>query len=282
MIIIDYSQFAIASVLANLKFEKELNEDMVRHILLNSIREKRSKFTAEYGELVFAVDSGNPWRKRYFPHYKANRKKSRDASDLDWTEIYRIINLITEELKTTFPYKFVKVENTEGDDIIGTLCANYHDEPILILSSDKDFKQLQKYPTVKQYDPFKDKWLKTDSPDKFLMEHIIRGDSGDGVPNFLSGDRFLIDGIRQKSVRQVKVDEWLKFSEDEFLRNIEPEEAKNYLRNKQMIDLSQIPSDITEKIIEEFSKPAIGQRSKILNYFIKHRMKLLMECLHEF
>jgi 5'-3' exonuclease len=281
MIIVDYSQFAIASVLSQLKFEKELSEDLVRHILLNSIRDKRAKFHSKYGELVFAMDSGNPWRKDHFPEYKANRKKARDSSDLDWKEIYRILDDINTEFIETLPYKFIKVPHAEGDDIIATLCK-ISDEPTLILSSDKDFLQMQKLPNIKQYDPFRDRWLKTDDPSKFLMEHIIRGDSGDGVPNYLSGNRFLVDGIKQKSIMQKKLDVWLTMSEDEFLRNIEKDQKANYLRNKKMIDLDQIPDDIHDQIVAQFAEPPKGSRSKIMNYFIKNRMKILMEYLQDF
>lgn len=283
MIILDTSQFVIGSVMSSLKINKDvIDEGLIRHIFLNSIRENRIKFYQEYGELVFAVDSGNPWRKDIFEHYKANRKKARAASDIDWNDVYRVIDKIIDEVRTTFPYRVVKVPRAEGDDIIATLCIEYRDEAKLILSSDKDFIQLQKYPHVFQFDAMRKRWLKDKSPDKFLREHIIRGDSSDGVPNFLSGDRCLVDGVKQKSIMTEKVNGWLKMSEDEFYRNLTEDQKSHWHRNKSMIDLTQIPVDIREAILQEYDKPVVGHRSKILTYFIRNRMKLMTNCLSDF
>lgn len=282
MILIDYSQFAITSVIANSKHD-DVSEEMLRHLILNQIRANRAKFSREYGELVFAIDDRSQWRKRYFKEYKANRRKSRSDSDLDWKEIYRIMDLLIEEFRATFPYKFIRVEGAEGDDVIGTLARHITTEKILILSSDKDFKQLQKNTNVKQYDPFHSKWIREASPELYLREHIIRGDDGDGVPNFLSPDDvFVTPDKRQKSIMSKKVVEWLAVSEDEFYRSITEEQQSNYTRNKMMIDLGKTPDDIQSAILEEFNKPVEGHRSKIMGYFIKHRMKMLMKCLTDF
>ena len=283
-ILIDGSQFLISSLMSQIKFQKDVSEDMIRHILLNSIRMNRVKFVKEYGEVVICMDSRDHWRKDIYEHYKANRKKHREASELDWKEIFRIFNLIQEELIEVFPYKFVRVPRCEGDDIIATICRfTTPDENVLILSSDKDFKQLHKYANVKQYDPTRKQWVKENNPELYLREHIIRGDSGDGVPNMLSDDDVLItDGKRQKPVTEKALKAWLSVSEDEFYNNLPSDQQSHYMRNKMLIDLSKIPDEIEESIIEEYRKPVKGHRSKIMNYFIKNRMKMLMECLGDF
>jgi hypothetical protein len=282
MIIVDTSQFAIGAVMSVVKSNKTLDENLVRHFFLNKIRENRVKFHREYGELVFAIDSKNTWRKDSFEYYKANRKKSRSDSDIDWGAVYEILDRLIVDLNTVFPYKVVKVPKTEGDDIIATLCIEYPDEKKLILSSDKDFIQLQKFPNVFQYDAVRSRWLKDKNPDMFLREHIIRGDDGDGIPNFLSPDNVFVSDGRQKSITQKKLDVWLSMSEDEFCRNLTEDQKSNWSRNRMLIDLPQIPAGIKTDILDEFKKPAGGHRSKILTYFIKHRMKLMTNCLSDF
>lgn len=283
-ILIDGSQFLVSSLMSQIKFAKDVNEELVRHILLNSIRQNRVKFVKEYGEVVFCMDSKDHWRKDIFKYYKANRKKNRDASSLDWKEIFRIFSVIQTELAEIFPYKFVKVPRCEGDDVIATICKfSNSNEKILILSSDKDFRQLHKYPNVKQYDPIKKQWVKESDPELYLREHIIRGDSGDGVPNMLSADDVLVtEGKRQKPVTEKSIKDWLSVSEDEFYNNLTEDQKINYTRNKLLIDLNKIPEDFEEQIIEEYRKPIKGHRTKILNYFIKNRMKALTECLGDF
>lgn len=282
MILVDTSQFAIGAVMTVAKSNKTLDENLIRHFFLNKIRENRTKFHSKYGELVFAVDSRDTWRKDLFKYYKANRKKSRSNSDIDWSVVYEILDRLIEDLKTVFPYKVVKVPKTEGDDIIAILCMAYRDEKNLILSSDKDFIQLQKFPNVFQYDVVRVRWLKNKNPDMFLREHVMRGDSGDGIPNFLSPDNIFVSDGRQKSITQKKLDGWLSMPDDEFYRNMSEDQKSHWSRNRMLIDLTQIPDTIKNDIIEEFNKPAGGHRSKILTYFIKHRMKLMTSCLSDF
>jgi hypothetical protein len=249
---------------------------MVRHIFLNSIRQNRKKFNNKYGEMVLCVDSREHWRKDVFPYYKSNRKKAREASTFDWKEAFLVMDTIKSEMVEVFPYKFISVAGGEGDDIIATLVKHNQKEKNIILSSDKDFIQLQKYPNVVQFDVRRNKWIK----DK---EHTIRGDSSDGVPNMLSVDDALHNPLKkQKSIFKKDLDVWLVGPEDTFYNNLTEDQQSNYNRNKMLIDLDRIPDDITEKILLEFGKVPVGARSKIMGYFIKHRLRNLMECLQEF
>lgn len=282
MILIDSSQFFIGALMSQSKMGK-LDENLVRHIFLNSLRQNRTKFYGTYGELVLCIDSKEHWRKGVFPYYKANRKKAREASAFDWKEAFKVIDVIKQEIVEVFPYKFVSVDGAEGDDIIATLIKTQNREKNLILSSDKDFIQLHKYPNVSQYDMMRSKWIKDKNPELFLREHIIRGDASDGVPNMLSADDVLATaGKKQKSIFQKNIDNWLAQPEDVFYNNLSEFEQSNYSRNKMLIDLDHIPEHITEKILEEFRKEPTGNRSKILNYFIKHKLRELTKCLGDF
>jgi hypothetical protein len=282
VVIIDLNQVAISNLMVQLSKSggTDPNEGMLRHMMLNTIRAIKSKFGRKYGEIVIACDARHSWRKTVFPYYKANRKKNRDASDLDWNVIFQIIDRIKLEIRENFPYRVIDIDEAEADDVIGTLAHTYNAvEPIMIISGDKDFIQLQKYPNVKQYDPVRDRYPTHDNPLQFLKEHIIRGDSGDGIPNYLSADNCLVVGERQKSIRQVKLDDWLKQSPEEFC----DENTKlNYQRNELLIDLIHTPTDIKNSILDRYHSEAGKNKSKLFNYFVKNKLVVLLESINDF
>jgi len=280
MIIMDLSQVMIATLMVQLgnHTNAELDENILRHMILNSIRANKVKFQKEFGELVIAADDRKFWRRDFFPYYKANRKKSRDASELNWTVIFESLHRIRDELKEYFPYKVLQIEGAEADDVIATLVKHTRGENILILSGDKDFQQLQKYSNVKQYSPPMKKWITCRDPIAYLKEHTIRGDVGDGVPNFLSADDVLVTGTRQKSIVAKKLDVWLKQEPEQFCT---PDMLRNYRRNQVLVDFSCIPESIETVILEEFNKPA-NNKSQLFNYFIKFKLKNLLEDVNDF
>ena len=282
-ILMDLNQVMIANLMAQIGNHQnaEVDENMLRHMILNTIRFNRKKFKDEFGELIICADAHGYWRKNAFPYYKANRKKDRDKSELDWNAIFASLNKIREELKEVFPYKVIRVDHAEADDSIGTIIRHVGQdmaigEQYLILSGDKDYRQLHGFANVKQYDPVQKKWVEEKDPAGYLHEHIIRGDKGDGIPNVLSPDNCLVMDIRQKSITAKKLDE-LKD-----INKMTGEVARNYARNKTLIDLSQVPATIQAQIIQEFEAPNPKDRSQLLNFFIKNKLKLLTEYLGDF
>ena len=277
MILLDYSQIVIANVMMN---KKSMSEDFVRHAILNTIRMYHHKFNEEYGDLVVCCDATNNWRKEAFKYYKGQRKTTRDKSDFDWSELFRLLHMVREEIAENFPYKVVYIDKAEADDIIATLILNKDkEEPVLILSSDKDFIQLQKYKNVNQYSPLKKNFLDTDNPENFLREHILRGDVSDGVPNFLSSDDTFVTDKRQTPLSKKKVSVWSELEPDVFCQG---EQLRNYRRNEMLIDLTKIPEWLQDKIVIEYDRqPEVG-RTKLFNYFVKHKLKNLMEHINEF
>lgn len=276
MIILDLNNVLFSAVLKDLNKTSEINMDLFRHIALNSIRALNAKFRAQYGEMVFAVDSFNYWRKSQFPYYKASRKKAREKSELNWNRIFECLDSIKKDLQEVFPYKYIRVDTAEADDIIAVACK-YTSTKVLIISTDKDYLQLQTNNLVKQYDPVKMTMVKTDDPKSYLLEHIIRGDSNDGVPNIASPDNCFVIGQRQNRITSKMLDTY---------KNIEnqPEHSlyRNYMRNKMLIDLTQIPSEIEQQIIFELNKENTKNRSKIFNYLVKNRMSNLLENINDF
>jgi hypothetical protein len=283
MIIMDLSQVMISNLMIQLgnHTNADIEEDLLRHMVLNSVRAYNVKFKNEFGEMIIACDAGNNWRRQIFPYYKANRRKNREKSEINWTSVFESLNKVRDELKDYFPYRVLRVDGAEADDIIGTLAQTYGNtnEKILILSGDKDFVQLQAYMNVQQFDPVQKKWRKTNDVDKFMKEHIIRGDAGDGVPNFLSADDTFVVGARQKPISQKKLDQWLDADPKEFC---DEKMLRGYLRNQQLVDLNFIPPDIKKEVLVQYEQQAGKGRDKLFNYFIEHRLKLLLESVNEF
>ena len=274
------NQISVASVMMHLHMSKRTTPDnnMVRHMILNSLRMYRTRFSSEFGELVLCYDSKHYWRRDYFPQYKANRKRDRKKSAQDWDAIFECLNTIKEEIETNMPYKFLEIYGAEADDIIATICTEY-DEEIMILSGDKDFIQLQRFPNVKQYSPITKKMVNGLNPDGYLREHILKGDMSDGIPNVLSPDHTFTDGLRQHPLTKKKIASILETIPFDSL----PEETKrNYQRNKKLIDLTSAPPELSDEILKTYRSSPYGDRSKLLNYFIQKRLRTLTESIGEF
>lgn len=284
-ILVDFNQVMLASFFANAGGHNvEIDENMIRHMFLNSLRANRKKFTEEWGEIVICCDSKNVWRKDIFPYYKANRKKSRSESDIDWNELFTVVHKIRDEIDESFPYKVVNVDRVEADDIIATIVhdngttLNTGGEKYLILSGDKDYIQLHSYANVGQYDPVRKRWIRNDDPDKYLKEHILKGDAGDGVPNVLSADNCLAIGERQRPMTSKRLYALLEGGE----KNMTEEVLSGYHRNKMMIDLNEIPQNYKDEILEVYNKDKGIGREGLFNFFIKHKLKHLLTDIQDF
>ena len=283
MILVDLNQVMISNLMVQIGGNKnvDLDENLFRHMILNSLRAARKKFNGSFGELVICCDDKNFWRRQRFEYYKANRKKYREQSDIDWSNVFNILNKVRDEIDTFFPYKVIRVSTAEADDVIATLVKLNHDEATLILSGDKDFIQLHKYPKIKQYDPVHKRWIKDKDPSRYLIEHIARGDRGDGIPNYISSDTCFVNGTRQKPLRAKYLSK-LEGTVDQVENSFEDEEEKRgWIRNRLLIDLEYIPEDIQQQVVDKYNVPDKG-RDKMFNYFVKFKLKHLMEDISEF
>jgi len=276
MILIDFTQTIIAGLMVQLKLnDGELSESKLRPMIINSIRNYQRKYAGDYGEIVLCTDAANPWRREFFPNYKANRKKLRDEDDKDWGVIFNTLQVIKDELRDNFPYRYMYVERCEADDIIAVL-SKHIKEDILIISGDKDFQQLQSLDNVIQWSPNLNKEVVCQDPSLFLKEHILTGDKSDGIPNILSSDDCMVEGIRQTPLRKPIKDKYLRISienDDKYYRN--------YLRNQTLIDFDFIPKDIEDSIISEFANtnPVKG---KVFDYLRTHRLNELLDNVGDF
>jgi len=283
MILVDLNQVLISNYMAQTRGQKAPNIDMFRHMVLNSIRGYNLKFKEEYGTQILCADSANPWRRDYFPNYKYQRKQVRletqESSD-KWDDLFDIITEVKHEIAENFPYMVLSVDNAEADDIIAILCREAHNnkEKVMIVSGDKDFIQLHKYDEVNQYSPIQKKFIKDEDPKKYLHEQIIKGDRSDGVPNILSDDNVFVTGEKQQPIHKKRLQEWAE------LDNIPLGSITrlNYQRNKKLIDLEEIPVAIQEDIINTYRSYEVPNSSKLLQYFIDHKLKNLMSNINDF
>jgi hypothetical protein len=282
MIIFDYNQVAISNLMEQIGSSKtQVEEGLVRHMILNTIRTYVKKFKDSYGpEVVIACDNKNYWRRDIFPHYKASRKKTREASGHDWNAIFECLNKVRDELRDHSPYKVITVDTCEADDIIATLVEKYsNNEKVMILSSDKDFAQLQKFSNVEQYSPILKKYIKEPLPAAQLKQLIIRGDKGDGIPNILSADDVFVAGGRQKPITETKIISWMNQSPKEFCNE---EMYRNYIRNEILIDLTKIPQNLQDEILHKYEDTKSKTKQDFMNYMIANRLKNLLEVLDDF
>jgi hypothetical protein len=261
--------------------KREWSEDLIRHMVLNSLRYYKMKFQAKYGELVIACDHKHYWRKDVFQYYKANRRKNRENSDIDWSKVFTSLGKIREELAAFSPYRVLYIDGAEADDVIGVIAKHEHTvERILILSGDKDFVQLQKYPNIDQYAPIQKVFIRSEDPVISLREHIMLGDNGDGIPNFLSADDTFVSGKRQTPIRKDKLARWVKEPKPENF--CDSKMLRGYKRNQQLIDLECIPKNIQQAIVDEWNKPFTSTRKHLLAYFVKFKLVNLLDHIGEF
>lgn len=285
MILIDWSAISIACILGTAK--SELNNfyedkgDLLKHIIFNRLRSYNQKFSHEYGEIVICVDSGKVWRTDFFKNYKCKRKiKKKEDKKIDWNFLLKISDLVLDDIIENFPYKVIKVNKTEADDIIAVLARNYKENTVII-SADKDFKQLLGNERIRQYHPVDDKFIKLEMPAwKFLLEQVIRGDTADSVPNILSDDNVFVEGRRQKNIYESYVGEF----KDRLLADVLSDlEKNNWNRNVKLIDLNAIPKDIQQNIKDEYDNYVVkGNRKTLFDYLMYGKFKILIDCVHEF
>jgi 5'-3' exonuclease len=282
MILVDYNQVAISNLMEQIGSSKTpVDESLVRHMILNTIRTYVKRFKVSHGpEIVIACDNKKYWRREIFPHYKAGRKKAREASGHDWSTIFDCLNKIRDELKVNSPYKVLDVDTAEADDIIAVLALKYSaTQKIMILSSDKDFAQLQKYPNVEQFSPILKKAIKEPFPSAQLKQLIIRGDKSDGIPNILTKDDVFVTGGRQKPITEVKIIGWMNQEPKEFCNE---DMLRNYARNEMLIDLTRIPESLKEAILHTYDEAKGRTKQEFMNYMIANRLKNLLEVIDEF
>ena len=274
MILVDANQIAISHLMVRQKIENGINIDSVRKSIVRVLARIHKQFGPEYGKMILCYDDKNYCRSQVFPYYKKNRKQERETSKYDWDLVFSVLNKIRDEIRRYLPYYVIQVQGAEADDVIAALSRKHHlDDKILILSADKDFIQLQRYQSVKQYDPIRNRWIENEDPVQYLQEHIIRGDRSDGIPNILTCDDAIVNNKAQKKMSREKISALASMQPEDFTNYIR---LRNWKRNSELIDFTKIPTNIVDNIIMTYNKTKVTPTIN-LQYFIDNDIQDLIE-----
>lgn len=299
MIAIDYSGVAIAAITGfkeDLKKDEAHVEDLIRHVVLSTIKGYKKKFSREYGnEIVIAVDSAPYWRKEIFPHYKAGRKKAKEESDIPWKLIYKYMDLILQEIREYFPWKVIAVPGAEADDVMAVMAmyvaidnaktdlldVGNSTEKTLIISSDKDSRQLMTDPNIRVWSPYTQTFAKIETTAKmYLRELILTGDRSDGIANVWSPSDSFVTDTRQKPATQKKMQPLLEAVN--MLDVADEEVKKRIIENTRLISFSFIPKRIKDAIIDAYQVQPSGTKMKIFKYLASKNMKRMLDEVDQF
>ena len=274
MILVDANQIAISHLMVRQKIEDGINIDSIRRSIVRVLARIQKQFGPEYGKMVLCYDDKSYWRSQVFPYYKKNRKQERETSKYDWDMVFSVLNKIRDEIRRNLPYYVIQVQGAEADDVIATLTRRHHlEEKILILSADKDFIQLQRHNSVRQYDPIRNRWIDCEDPISYLQEHIIRGDRSDGIPNILTCDDAIVNGKAQKKMSKEKISALASMDPSDFTNYIR---LRNWKRNSELIDFAKIPRPIVDNIIMTYNKYRVNSSIE-LQYFIDNNIQDLID-----
>jgi 5'-3' exonuclease len=277
MILVDANQIAISHLMVRSKIENGIHIESVRKSIIRVLARIHKKFKGNYGDMILCYDDKNYWRRQVFPYYKQNRKTERENSKYDWDKVFSVLNIIRDEIRDNFPYQVIQVQGAEADDVIASLVKLNDErdvpEPTLILSADKDFIQLHKYDSVRQYDPIRNRWIEHENPVQYLQEHIIKGDRSDGIPNILTCDDAIVTGKPQKKMSRDKITSLASMNPEKFTNYIR---LRNWKRNAELIDFSKIPEEIEVRIIDIFNTTE-PQDSISMKYFIENNIQELID-----
>lgn len=297
-ILIDFSQVVLSSCYAysdelSVKSkDKENAKNIVRHVILNQLRHYNSLYREKFGKLIICCDGKHYWRRELFKHYKEGRKKARAESDLDWKLIFDIIDETITDLKENFMFPLIRVNRAEGDDVIAVLTKHFQSnegkedgffvipQNILIVSSDKDLVQLQKYENVSQISPRNKKVVSEGNPLLYLKEKIIRGDRGDGIPSILNDEDLYVTEGKKTVVMSKKRFEML--FESGYDQCTDDKVKNRWDMNRKLIDFDYIPKDIEKTIVNTYLEPISGNRVKMFNYMLKYNLHELLKVISDF
>lgn len=284
----DMSQISMATAFVEFQ-NSPVTTDLLRHLVLNSIKFNLKKFKEEYPIVVLCFDNadGEYWRRDYGYYYKKNRKKAREESTFDWEGFFTGMKEVTKEISENMPYITLNIPRVEADDTIGVLTKrlSIKGHKILIVSSDGDYYQLHKYPGVKQWAPTLKKFVdkkKDGTPTEFLMTKLLKGDKKDGVACVKVRSDYILtklDGERAPNITKKLIEGCL---DDGPEKHLNESEMARYKENQIMIDMDFIPEEIQKRIIEEYDNFKVPGRNKIYPYFVSKKLVKLSRELNQF
>lgn len=293
-VLVDLSNLIFRSIYGSGEFknESQVSVDMIRHITFNILARYRKMLDKEkFPEFILAFDGGNLWREQVFPLYKCTRRmvdpEQTPAEAALGKAVGSAFGQIRDELAKSSPFSVVRSKGAEADDVIAVLAQEFalDGREVVIISGDKDMKQLLRYKGVRCWSPnvgATGGYVTNCDPKEFLYELIFKGDSGDAVPNMKAPDNtFYPVKIRQPSVYAKDLTEWKAavdlnhsalqceaFAHDSDLRS-------RYLRNRSMVDLSWLPTPVELSIREAYKEDLSNlnlRRMKFYKYLMENSL----------
>lgn len=289
VMIIDISNISVATLMNNFKpaNQNDISLSIVRHLVLDTLRNNVVKFKGEYPEIVIAFDDNKYWRRSKAWYYKKKRSIDHENSDWDWDRLNSFLHPTFDEIRTVMPYKGIRVDFAEADDVIGVVTkdAVAKGKRVLIVSADTDFIELQKYSGVRQWSPTLKKWVKPKygSPRNDLRMKIIKGDKKDSIACIKARSDYIlskVEGERAPAIRASELEIWLDAVDP--TTEMPPEWAARYKENEILRDFDFIPKDIADSILEAYNSPKLGSKSKMETYFMENKLKRMFEKLSDF
>lgn len=260
-----------------IKGDADIKLGMAFHITLNSIKKAWQDF--EGGHVVFCLE-GRSWRKDYYEPYKRNRSDARAAltpkeqeeDQLFWESFDKFKEFIINKTNCTVLHH----PELEADDLIAGWIQSHPESKHVIISTDSDFVQLIS-PNVSQYNGVMEHHITHEgifdkkgklvidnktkkpkdipNPEWLLFEKCIRGDSSDNVFSAYPKVRKnkLEEAFKDKQNKgfawnNLMLQRWVDHNGEEH-RVLE-----DYERNRRLIDLTQQPDNIKEKIFSTIAE----------------------------
>jgi|688.fasta_scaffold05161_25 hypothetical protein len=213
--------------------------------------------TIKPDQLAVVFEGNKNWRKSYTASndckskvlYKGNRVK-----DPSMEHLYEVINDFEKLAREHTSIVCLSAPELEGDDLIAGVVQKYstNGDEVVILSGDKDFKQLLKHSKVSLINPDDGKPRQCDDPEFFMFEKAIRGDTGDNV-------RSAFPRVRVTRLEKAFKDPYeMTLLMNETFQGIDPvtQEPKEFIvrelfeENNLLMNLEKQPSEIRQ-IIDE-------------------------------
>lgn len=303
------------------KYNTSVLKGIFLHMFFNNIKMLKQKFEEDYGDIIFCVDKSS-WRKDIYPQYKEHRKKAREESQIDWKSFYPVIDELIQTLDNDFPFKVIAVNKAEGDDIIAVLAKTFHkQESVLVVSEDKDMKQLKKY-GINIYKPIQKAFDQSSIADvtQYMQLHILLGDKVDNIPSIKEFTELSVDFIKYLASQNFYITDVVELSQldifnkfiteftnqfpdklvfkkgnfgevkaTKFLEDLHinleanPLYKKHYDRNNRLISFDYIPTEISDLILEEYnSKNNMYNTNKMRSFFISNMLSNLITEVDSF
>lgn len=213
-------------------------------------------------EIILAVDWPLSWRKLYCKRYKESRKEIREKSGVNWREFFYQMDELLEDIQEHLPFKVIRVQHAEADDIIAVICMERRGK-YTIISTDEDFLQISS-PNIKVYNPLAAKYVTCQSTRAFIIEKCLTGQKKDDIFNIKTPLDWPADK-RKPSFGKTQLNKVLKMGYQKWLE--EEGLLERYKINKTLMDFTMIPKTIKTRILNIYDSYELPDPVNFYEFF---------------